>query len=254
LPGGAGKKVLLDGRELKPNQAIPASVWEVWDALPTETLPRRGARPIKRLVWLAQALSADGVRLGALSEVESTMHAILDSLAVRYKGEFEAAMEEVWSVRGLTISGRRKTGKLTYSDFVERADDRAIRVGFEDAKKAFGADVAQSYVNHLASEDSDDDDDGLREAFVKVSGLAIVKPCAKGSTARRTNSPRSGSPSIAWRSRSFATSASRCSRRFGRKRPSHGAANSSGLARVWKTTRSSMKTARSRPPRSQHAT
>ncbi len=174
LPGGGGKKVLLDGRELKPNQAIPASVWEVWDALPTETLPRRGARPVKRLVSLAQALSADGVRPGALSEVGSTMHSVLDSLAVRYKGELEAAMEEIWTVRGLTISGRRKTGTLTYSEFVERADDRAIRVGFDDAKKAFGADVAQAYVNHLAGED-DENDDGLREAFVKVSGLAIVK-------------------------------------------------------------------------------
>jgi hypothetical protein len=119
-------------------------------------------------------LSADGVRPGALAEVEATMRAVLDSLAVRYKVELQAAMEEIWAVRGMTIAGRRKTGKLTYSEFVERADDRAIRVGFEDAKKAFGADVAQSYVNHLAGDD-EDDDDGLREAFVTVSGLAIVK-------------------------------------------------------------------------------
>ena len=174
LPGGAGKKVLLDGRELKPNQAVPGPVWEAWDVLPTMTLPRRGARPVKRLVSLAQALSADGVRPGALSEVETTMHTVLDSLMIRYKSELKAAMEEIWAVRGLTISGRRKTGKLTYAEFVEQADDRAIRVGFEDAKKAFGADVAQSYVNHLADDD-DDDDDGLREAFVTVSGLAIVK-------------------------------------------------------------------------------
>lgn len=174
LPGGEGKKVLMDGRELKPNEAIPQSVWGAWDTLPTETLPRRGTRPVKRLVSLAQALSLDGVRPGALEEVEKTMHDVLDSLAVRFRGELETAMEEIWNVRGLTISGRRKTGKLTYSEFVERADDRAIRVGFEDAKKAFGADVAQSYVNHYAGDD-DDDDDRLREAFVAVSGLAIVK-------------------------------------------------------------------------------
>ncbi len=174
LPGGAGKKVLLDGRELSTNDVVPAAVWETWDAIPTETLPQRGARPVKRLVSLAQALSVDGVLPGALAEVERTMHAVLDSLAVRHKDEFEEAIEEIWAVRGMTISGSRKTGKLTYSDFVARADDRAIRVGFEDAKKAFGADIAQSYVNHLADED-DKDDDGLREAFVKVSALAIVK-------------------------------------------------------------------------------
>lgn len=174
LPGGGGKKVLLDGRELKANPTIPDFVWSAWDALPTETMPQRGARPVKRLVSLAQALSADGVRPGALSEVERTMASVLDSLAVRFEDELKTAMEEIWAVRGLSIAGRRKTGKLTYTEFVERADDRAIRVGFDDAKKAFGADVAQSYVNHVAGAD-DEDDDGLREAFVKVSGLAIVK-------------------------------------------------------------------------------
>jgi type III restriction enzyme len=174
LPGGGGKKVLLDGRELKPNAAVPPEVWGVWDAVPTETLPRRGARPVKRLVALAQALSGDGVRVRALAEVETTMHTVLDSLVVRYRSELEKAMEDIWEVRGLSIAGRRGAGKLTYTEFVERADDRAIRVGFEDAKKAFGADVAQSYVNHLAGED-DEDDDGLRDAFVTVSGLAIVK-------------------------------------------------------------------------------
>jgi type III restriction enzyme len=174
LPGGGGKKVLLDGRELKPNSAVPDAVWAAWDALPTETLPRRGSRPVKRLVSLAQALSADGVHPGALAQVEERMHTVLDSLAVRFNDELHEAIEEIWAVRGLTISGRRRTGKLTYTEFVERADDRAIRVGFDDAKKAFGADVAQSYVNHLAGED-DEDDDGLREAFVTVSGLAIVQ-------------------------------------------------------------------------------
>jgi hypothetical protein len=174
LPEGSGKKVLLDGRELHPNAEIPPAVWDAWDLIPTETLPQRGARPAKRLVSLALALSSDGVRPGAMADAEKTMHAVLDGLAVRYASELKTAMEEIWAVRGLTISGRRRTGKLTYTEFVERADDRAIRVGFEDAKKAFGADIAQSYVNHLAGED-DEDDDGLREAFVKVSGLAIVK-------------------------------------------------------------------------------
>lgn len=174
LPGGGGKKIPLDGRTLEKNPYVPDVVWSAWDLLPTETMPTRGARPVKRLVSLAQALSTDGVRPGALAEVERTMATVLDSLAVRHKDELETAIEEIWTVRGMTISGRRKTGKLTYSEFVERADERAIMVGFEDAKKAFGADVAQAYVNHLADGD-DDEDDGLRAAYVRTSALAIVK-------------------------------------------------------------------------------
>jgi len=175
LPPSGQRKVLLDGRELMPNEAIGDAVWDAWDNLPKETLPLRGSRPVKRLVSLAHALSADGIRPGSLAEVEATMHAVLESLGVRFAEELETAVEEIWAVRGMTIAGSRKTGKLTYTDFVERADDSAIFVGFDDAKKAFGADIAHSYVNYAAGEDEDEDDDGLREAFVKISALAIMK-------------------------------------------------------------------------------
>ncbi len=42
--------------------------------------------------------------------------------------------------------------------------------------KAFGADIAQSYVNHIAGpDDKGSDDDGLREAHVRAAALATVK-------------------------------------------------------------------------------
>lgn len=173
MPGSAGKKVLLDGRTLVPNPEVSEAVWQAWDALPTETLPQRGARPIKRLVTLAQSLSADGLRPGALKEVEDELHAVLDGYATRYAKQLDEAVKEVWAVQVQQIAGRvGKTG-LTYQEFVERADDRAIRTGFEGAKKAFGADIAQSYVDHQVG--PNDDDEALREAFVRTAALATVK-------------------------------------------------------------------------------
>jgi type III restriction enzyme len=47
MPAGE-KKAVIDGRELLPNPNVPDPVWDVWAALPTETLPQRGARPVKR--------------------------------------------------------------------------------------------------------------------------------------------------------------------------------------------------------------
>jgi len=173
---GASKKVVIDGKELAPNPNIPDRVWDVWEGLPTQTLPQRGARPVKRLVVLAQALSASAVRPGALKEVEDEMHRRLDGFATIYWKHLEAAVQEVWDVHIQEISGRYGKGGLSYSQFVERADDRAIRSGFEFAKKAFGADIAQSYVNHVAGADEEDaDDDGLREAYVRITALATVK-------------------------------------------------------------------------------
>jgi type III restriction enzyme len=175
IPGGE-KKAVIDGRELLPNPNVPDEVWESWASLPTQTLPQRGARPVKRLVALAQALSADAVSPGALRNVVQELHLILDAYATRYMYVLESAIREVWDVHVKEISGRFGDKELSYSEFVERADDRAIRTGFEAAKKAFGADIAQSYVNHLAGpDDQASSDDGLREAYVRTAALATVK-------------------------------------------------------------------------------
>jgi type III restriction enzyme len=175
MPGGE-KKAVIDGKELRPNPNVPPEVWELWTALPTQTLPQRGARPVKRLVALAQALSADAIWAQALRKVDEDLHRILDAYATRYSDKLASAIQEVWAVHVKEIEGRFGEKGLTYAQFVERADDRAIRTGFEAAKKAFGADIAQSYVNHLAGPDDEaSGDDGLREAYVRAAALATVK-------------------------------------------------------------------------------
>jgi type III restriction enzyme len=175
MPGGE-KKSVIDGKELQQNGNVPPEVWKRWSELPTQTLPKRGARPVKRLVALAQALSADGVWPEALSKVEKELHRILDAYATRFSDKIAPAIEEVLDVHIQEISGHYGEEGLTYAEFIERADDRAIRSAYEAAKKAFGADIAQSYVNHLAGPDQDQsDDDGLREAYVRVAALATVK-------------------------------------------------------------------------------
>lgn len=169
------RKVIIDECELHINPSIPPAVWFCWDGLPSLTVPQRGAAPVKRLVSLALALSADGVRPGALAEAESRMHEILDECREQHAQALAKAVTEVWTVRGQAIAGRVGGFKLHYSDFAELADDRAIRVAFEDARKAFGSDVANSYVNHIAGPDDDDaDDDSLRDAYVLSSALAYV--------------------------------------------------------------------------------
>ena len=169
------RKVINEPCELRPNAAVPESVWACWDGLPSMTVPQRGAAPVKRLMLLALALSKDGMRPGAVSEAEKAMHAVLDEARERHATAISNAVIEVRTVRGQTIAGRVGGTQLEYTDFAERADDRAIRVAFEDARKAFGADVSGSYVDHLAGpDDVDADDDGLRDAYVLASAMAYV--------------------------------------------------------------------------------
>ncbi|GAB4007129.1 DEAD/DEAH box helicase [Nocardioides ultimimeridianus] len=173
MPGKrVGPKVLVDGKELLPNPQVSEAVWDLWDRLPTQTMPQKGARPVKRLVALAQALAADGVRPGALKQVEAEICSLLDTYAGQYAGALDQAVQEIWDVHVQEILGKVGGTKLSYQQFVVRADDRAIRTGFRFAKAAFGADVAMAYVDHLAPDD--DDDDFLRDAFVKTSALAAM--------------------------------------------------------------------------------
>ena len=169
IPGGA-QKVVLDGRELHPNPFIPEAVWDVWDGLPTLIVPQRGVAPVKRLMLLAQELSNDKLHPGALRAVLEEMHAVLDGYAVRFKGKLDDAITEIWNVHGQSLVGSRGKTKITYDDFVERADDRAIGVAFDFAKKVFGGELATSYLNHHAG-----DADDLRDSYVTTAALATVK-------------------------------------------------------------------------------
>lgn len=167
------RRAIIEECLLVPNTALGQGVWACWDALPTMTLPQRGASPVKRLTSLGLALSNDGLRAGALDDVRREMHSILDDEKDQRGHQVKKAANEVWAVRGQSIAGRAGQVYLTYEEFEERADDRAIQVAFTDAKKAFGGDIAQSYVNYLADADGDDDAD-LRDAFVLTSALATV--------------------------------------------------------------------------------
>jgi hypothetical protein len=89
--------------------------------------------------------------------------------------QLDKAVTAAYGVAGQEIVGTVGVEGLTYKQFVERADDRAILSGFEHAKKAFGSDIAQSYMRHLAGEDDPaGNEDGLRDAYVKTAALSTM--------------------------------------------------------------------------------
>ena len=172
---GIGQKVLLDGRELHPNAQVPDIVWQVWDELPQLSCRNAAHGPSNRPSSSLTRCPAMGSSPTRSPLREGQFRGVFDQLAARYDGQLRSAEIEVRTVRGMTISGKFGTTKLKYADFIERADDRAIAVAFEDAKRAFGADIAQSYVDHLAGADEDDEDGtALRAAYVKAAALAVV--------------------------------------------------------------------------------
>jgi type III restriction enzyme len=173
LIAGALPKILTDGRELERNPDVPESVWKCFDALATQSVPKRHVRAIKRLVSLAQALASDGLKPGALVEATAKAHAVLNESAASFPAEVRKATDEILKVHVQVLTGRRGSEKIEYINRTITADERAIRTGFEEAQRAFGADVSISYVNHLLDNSADDED--YRDAYVKVSALATVE-------------------------------------------------------------------------------
>jgi hypothetical protein len=152
------------------NATIPKEVWEVFDAIPTQTVPRRGVKPVKRLVALAQALAQDSIIEAALAKVNRDTHAELDRLRDNHPEQLRRAIEEIEAVRLQRLVGERGNASIRYVERIVKADNRAVQVGFDEAKRVFGADIAQSYVHHLAGDNTEE----LRDAMVTASALATM--------------------------------------------------------------------------------
>lgn len=171
--GGDGRRVLFAAVDMDVNKAIPEAVWEVFDTLPSQTLPRTAARPVKRLAALAQALSRDGLRADARRDAYGQLSAVLDGLAARYRDEVGTARKRILEVAGETIVARVGADVIAEGGpFLEVADDRAVDAEFRASGRVLTPDLARAYADHIAIED--EDDDGLFDAHVQVAALAQV--------------------------------------------------------------------------------
>ncbi len=169
--GGEGRRVLFSPKDMLPNPAIRESVWEAFDRLPSQTLPRKAARPVRRLTALAQALSLDGLRERALHEAYQRVFARLDGLVAEYADLVEQNSDAILTVQGEVIRAGVGEDKLTVDGgFIEVADDRAIQAEFRDAGRVLTPELAKRYADRLAG----DDDDALLDSHIKVAALARI--------------------------------------------------------------------------------
>ena len=169
--GGDGRRVLLAPADMHVNEAIPEAVWEAFDTLPSQTLPRKAARPVRRLADLAQALSRDGLRADARKDAYRRLFGKLDGLLAQHKRQVAAASKGILRVEGETLVVGAVEGEVrAYETFVEAADEQSVEADFKAAGRALTPDLARKYAGYLAGED----DDGLFDAHVKVAALAQV--------------------------------------------------------------------------------
>ncbi len=171
-----GRRVLLNPTELTPNPAIPDLVWAKLLSLPSQSLPKKHARPVKRLTSLAHELAADGLLRDAGKKAHSEMYKVMNSVRARYEEETDKARKAVLTVEGRTLTTDLRTREMSFDDFLEAADYAVIDDAYRRAGRTIGAELAGRYSEYVARTESslDDDEEALVEAHVTVAALGLV--------------------------------------------------------------------------------
>lgn len=171
-----GRRVLINPREMRPNPKVPEEVWDKLLSLPSQTLPKKLTRPIKRLTVLAHELAFDGLLPEAGKTAHGKMHKVLDGAQVTYAEEIKRARESVLTVEGKTVKADVETKEMTFNDFVETADYAVIENAYKRAGRLITPDLARTYSEHLASQmpEETDPEEALMEAHAMVATIGLV--------------------------------------------------------------------------------
>lgn len=171
-----GRRVLINAKEMTPNPSVVEEVWEKFLSLPSQSLPQRGARPVRRLTALAHELASDGLLDGAGKKAHAEMHHVLDAAQARYEADIAAARKSVLTVEGKSLTADLKSGGISFNDFLEAADYAVIEDAYRRAARVLSADIARTYAEYLADKNSaaDSVEDALVEAHADIAALGLV--------------------------------------------------------------------------------
>lgn len=178
--GPPSGRILIDYVEVKPNTAADDAVWELFEALPSQTRPQRGAKPVRRLTALAHELASDGILDRAGGKAHAEMHAVLDTFQTAQKSKVDAARKAVMRVDGKTVKADLQGRQRSFNDFWEDADVAVIEDAYRRSARILSPDIAKTYVEHLARQqvpvDGNPEDylEAIVEARVTVAGLGLV--------------------------------------------------------------------------------
>lgn len=171
--GGDGRRVLFKAVDMTINPGVPLAVWQAFDALPSETLPRNSVRPTRKLSALVHELAHDRLKANARKDAYRRLCQKLDGLLAQHQEEVAKASKGILRVEGATVVSRVVGGTVrSQESFVEAADERSVEADFQAAGRALTADLARAYADHLAGGDSADD--GLFDSHVTVAALSQI--------------------------------------------------------------------------------
>ena len=171
-----GRRVLIHPAEMIPNPDIAEMVWDKFISLPSQSIPQKTVKPIKRLTALAQELASDNLIPDAGKKAHAEMHKVLDAAKARYATEIAAARSAVLTVEGKTLKADLQGKGKSFDDFVEEADYVVIEDAYRRAARGISPDLARTYAEYIAEKNDDADslEEALVEAHADIAALGLV--------------------------------------------------------------------------------
>lgn len=167
-------RIFINPKEMKPNPAVPQTVWDKFVTLPSQTRPQRGAKPAIRLTALAHELASDGVMPGAGGKAHAAMHKVLDNFIAERAEAFAKIRASVMTVDGCTIIANLQSGETRDEQFQADADDAVVGDAFRRTARIISPDIARTYTIARAKRKpkaEEDLDAALVEAREDVAAL-----------------------------------------------------------------------------------
>jgi hypothetical protein len=171
-----GRRVLINPIEVKPNPDLPEDLWGKLETLPSQILPKKVAKPIKRLTSLAHELASDNLIVDAGKKAHNHLHEALDKAKTTYADEIKKARESVLVMEGKSLKTDLKDQKKSFDEFVEDADYTVINDAFRRAARGLSPDLAKTYANFLAekNDNTDSKEEALMEAHTDIAAMGLV--------------------------------------------------------------------------------
>lgn len=171
-----GRRILINPRAVSPNPDVPDNIWDKLLSLPSQSLPQRVAKPVRRLTALAHELAWDKLLPDAGKLAHSEMHRVLDEAAENYRDRIAEARQSVLTVDGASLRADLIRKKKTFDEFLEDADYVVIEDAYRRAGREFSPDVARTYAEYLAEKsDESDIEQALIDAHTLIAAMGLVR-------------------------------------------------------------------------------
>jgi len=171
-----GRRVLINPKEMSPNPDVAKEVWDKLLSLPSQSLPQRAAKPVRRLTALAHELAWDKLLPDAGKKSHAEMHKALDAARIQNAAKIADARKVVLTVEGATLKADLRDKEKSFDEFLEDADFAVIEDAFRRAAREFSPDLAKTYAEYLADqrEKGVDAEEALIDAYTDIAAMGLV--------------------------------------------------------------------------------